>query len=128
MQTLRLVPVMFAGFLFAGPVLAEDKSPEPDIEQLGAMVKPSDVDLFFNYLRDAMKAGMAGKTPPAPPPQLKQRAQELAKTFKEQGAASMDQMLQQFQEELKKSLPPESGSEPTPEPAPDAPDKISQPD
>ncbi|MGA7950948.1 MAG: hypothetical protein WCA45_12430 [Thiobacillaceae bacterium] len=132
MHAPRLIPVMFAGFLFAGPVLAEDKSPEPGIEQFGAMVKPADVDLFFNYLRDAMKAGMAGKTPPAPPPELQQRAQELARTFKEQGAATMDQMLQQFQEELKESLPPEPRSEPTPEPAPelapDAPDKSSQPD
>lgn len=94
-----------AGALSA-PVRADEPSVEPDLERFRSMVKPADVDLFFNYLHEAMKAGMEGRTPPAPPPQLSRRAQELAQSFKQQGGATMDQMLEMFRQEIKKSLPP----------------------
>lgn len=100
------IAMLAAAGALSGPLLADEPSPQPDLERFRAMVKPADVDLFFNYLRDAMKAGMAGKTPPPPPPQLSQRAKELANSLRLEGATTMDQMLELIQQEMKKSLPP----------------------
>ena len=102
--------LMAAGAL-SSPVRAEETTVEPDMERFRSMVKPADVDMFFNYLREAMKAGMEGKVPPTPPALLSQRAQELAQSLKQQGATTMDQLLQQIQQEMKKSLPPASPSD-----------------
>jgi hypothetical protein len=119
MKLHRALAVVAAISMIAGPVFAEGAVPPPDADQLRSQVKPADVDLFFNYMRDAVKAAMEGKEPPPPPPQLSKRARELSDTFRQQGAATMDQMLQQFQEELKKSLQDQS--------KPSAPDDKSSP-
>jgi len=97
--------LMAAGAL-SGPAQAEEPSVEPDLERFRSMVKPADVDLFFNYLRDTMKAGMEGKPLPPPPPQLSQRARQLAESLRKEGATTMDQMLELMRQEIKKSLPP----------------------
>jgi hypothetical protein len=98
--------MLAAAGALAGPVRAEEPYPVPDMERFRSMVKPADVDLFFNYLRDAVKAGMEGKTPPPPPPQLSERARELAESFHQEGAVTLDQMLEMIRQEMKKSLPP----------------------
>jgi hypothetical protein len=119
MKLHRALAVVAAMSMIAGPVFAEGAVPPLGADQLRSQVKPADVDLFFNYMRDAVKAAMEGKEPPPPPPQLSKRARELSDTFRQQGAATMDQMLQQFQEELKKSLQEKS--------KPSAPDDKSAP-
>jgi hypothetical protein len=113
--------LMAAGAL-SGPVKAEEASPPADLERFRALVKPSDVDLFFNYVRDAMKAGMDGKALPPPPPQLSQRARELAESFRQEGATTMDQMLEMIKQEMKKSLPPPAAPLTPPDDSPDKPD------
>jgi hypothetical protein len=97
--------MLAAAGALSGPVRAEEPPPTPDLERFRSMVKPADVDLFFNYLRDTMKAGMEGKTLPPPPPQLSRRAQELAESLRKEGATTMDQMLELIKQEMKKSLP-----------------------
>jgi hypothetical protein len=96
---------------FSGPVLAGESAQAPDMERFRYMVKPADVDLFFNYLRVVMKAGLEGKTPPPPPSQLSQRAYELAESLRKEGVASMDQMLEMMRQEIKESLPPPEPSD-----------------
>jgi hypothetical protein len=115
--------MLAAAGALSGPVKAQEASPRLDLEPFRALVQPADVDLFFNYLRDAMKAGMEGKVPPPPPPQLSRRAQELAESLQQQGISTMDQMLEMIQQEMKKSLPP-------PAPPADAPkdNSLNQPD
>jgi hypothetical protein len=98
--------MLAAAGALSGPVKAEETSPPADLERFRALVQPSDVDLFFNYLRDAMKAGMEGRALPSPPPQLSQRARELAESLRQEGATTMDQMLEMIKQEMKKSLPP----------------------
>jgi len=107
--------MLAAAGALSGPVLAEEPSPAPDLERFRSMVKPADVDLLFNYLRDSVKAGMEGKAPPVPPPQLSQRARELAESMRQEGATTMDQMLEMIKQEMKKSLPPPAPSTMPPE-------------
>jgi hypothetical protein len=107
--------MLAAAGALSGPVRAGEPSVEPDMERFRSMIKPADIDLFFNYFREAMKAGMDGRLPPQPPAQLSSRARELAESFRKEGSATMDQMLQQFQEEMKKALPPDLPPETTPE-------------
>jgi hypothetical protein len=114
--------MLAAAGALSGPVRADEPPPPVDLERFRNMVKPADVDLFFNYLRDAMKAGMAGKTPPPPPPQLSHRAQELSESLRHEGAATMDQMLEMFRQEMKKSLPPPAPPQAPPEDVPNEPD------
>lgn len=114
--------VLAAASALSGPVQAEDASPPADLERFRDLVKPADVDLFFNYLRDAVKAGMQGKAPPSPPPQVSDRARELAESFRQEGATSLDQMLEMIKEEMKKSLPPPEPPLTPPEDSPDKPD------
>ncbi|HYP67158.1 MAG TPA: hypothetical protein VEP67_02780 [Thiobacillaceae bacterium] len=112
--------VLAAAGALSGPVKAQEPSPPPDLERFRALVKPADVDLFFNYLRDSVKAGMEGRAPPPPPPQLSQRARELAESFRQEGAMTLDQMLEMIRQEMKKSLPP---PEPSATPRDDCSDK-----
>jgi hypothetical protein len=97
--------MLAAAGALSGSVRAEDPSSGADLEQLRSMVKPADVDLIFNYLREAMKASAEGRAPPVPPAQLMQRAQEVQHLLKQHGEMTMDQMLQQIQQEVRKSLP-----------------------
>jgi hypothetical protein len=69
-----------------------------------------------------MKAGMEGKVPPSPPPQLSRRARELSDSLQQQGVSTMDQMLEMIKQEMKRSLPP-----PAPRSTPPA-DDSSKPD
>jgi hypothetical protein len=114
--------MLAAAGALAGPVWAEEPHPGPDMDRLRSLVKPADVDLFFDYLRDTMKAGMEGKALPPPPPQLSQRARQLGESLRKEGATTMDQMLELMRQEMKKSLPP-----PPPADAPQD-DSIDRPD
>ncbi len=114
--------VLAAAGALSGPVKAADPPPPVDLERLRALVKPADVDLFFNYLRDSVKAGMQGKAPPAPPPQLSERARELAESFRKEGAVTLDQMLELIKQEMKDSLPPPEPPAAPPDDSLDKPD------
>lgn len=115
--------MLAAAGALSGPVKAQETSPPLDLESFRALVQPADVDLFFNYLRDAMKAGIEGKVLPPPPPQLSRRAQELAESLQREGISSADQLLDMIKQEMKKSLPP-------PAPPADVPkdNSVNQPD
>ena len=114
--------MLAAAGAISGPVRAEDASPLPDLERFRTLVQPSDVELLFNYLRDAMKAGMEGKVPPPPPAQLSRRAQELTESLQQQGVSTMDQMLELIKQEMKKSLPPPASQSAPPGDPADKPD------
>ena len=63
---------------------AEAHEPQP---VLGGIVQQQDVELFFDYLRDAVSAAAEGR--PAEPPQaLTRRAQEIGEEMKRHGAAA----------------------------------------
>jgi hypothetical protein len=108
--------------MLSGPARAEEPFPPADLERFRDLVKPADVDLFFNYLRDAMKAGIAGKTPPPPPAELSRRAEELTESLKQQGLSTLDQMLEMIRQEMKNSLPPPPPPAAPSDQSPDKPD------
>ncbi|MGO9444426.1 MAG: hypothetical protein ACLPXB_06550 [Thiobacillaceae bacterium] len=98
--------MLAAAGALTGSAAAEEPPPETDLQRLQSMVKPGDVDLVFQYLREAAKASGEGRALPLPPAQLVQRAQEVEQSLKQHGGMTMDQLLQQIQRQARKSLPP----------------------
>jgi hypothetical protein len=69
---------------------------------LGGIVQQQDIELFFDYLRDAVTAAAEGR--PAEPPQaLARRAQEIGEEMKRHGAAAARALIDALESELREA-------------------------
>ena len=83
---------------------------------LGGIIQERDATLVFDYLREALKAGVQGREV-QPPEELTQRAQAIGEELKERGAtaarAAIDAMEDAVRESLRERdrLPPTDGQQ-----------------
>lgn len=74
--------------------------PKERAPALGGIVQQQDVELFFDYLRDAVTAAAEGRTPEPPEP-LARRAQEIGEEMKRHGAAAARALIDALESELR---------------------------
>lgn len=80
--------IVIAGVLiFAVCAPAHSAGPHERQPVLGGVVQQEDVELFFDYLRDALTAASEGRAA-APPEALTRRAEEIGEDMKRHGAAA----------------------------------------
>lgn len=106
-----LVGVALCASAYAGDPRQSSGSPI-----LGGIIQERDVTLVFDYLRDALKAGMQGREV-QPPKELTQRAEVIGEELKERGAiaarAAIDAIEDAVREGLRERdrLPPTDGQQ-----------------
>jgi hypothetical protein len=113
----RLTAAAVLGLTLCSSVYAQDsRRPLPE-SFLGGIVQDRDVDLVFNYLRDALKAGMEGRET-TPPDELTQRAEAIGDELKRRGAAAaraaidaIEQTVRDAMREPRQLPPPTSPSQ-----------------
>jgi hypothetical protein len=81
---------------------------------LGGIIQERDVTLLFDYLRDALKAGMQGREV-QPPKELTQRAEAIGEELKDRGATAARAAIDAIEDAVRESmrdrdrLPPADG-------------------
>jgi len=97
------------------PAYAED-SRQPSVSSfLGGIVQERDVDLVFDYLRDALKGAMEGREA-TPPDELTQRAEAIGGELKRRGAAAARAAIDAIEQSVRDAM-----REPHPLPPPTSP-------
>lgn len=105
----RLLAAMLTGLVLSPAALAGDSGDreplsrfEPQVLFQG-LIQESDVSLFFDYLRSAMAAAIAGREAPAAD-ELQKRAEALGNELKMRGALAAWLLLSVFEEQAKQLL------------------------
>ena len=70
---------------------------------LGGLIQEQDVTLVFDYLRDALKAGMQGRQV-EPPKELTQRAEAIGEELKARGATAAREAIDAIEDAVRESL------------------------
>jgi hypothetical protein len=90
-------------FALCVPAHAEDSRQLPASPLLGGIIQEHDVTLAFDYLREALKAGMQGREV-EPPKELTQRAQAIGEELKERGATAARAAIDAIEDAVRESL------------------------
>jgi hypothetical protein len=113
----RLITATLFGVALCSSAYAQDARRPPANALLGGIVQERDVDLVFDYLRDALKAGMEGREA-TPPDELTQRAEAIGDELKRRGAAAaraaidaIEQTVRDAMREPRRLPPPTSPSQ-----------------
>jgi hypothetical protein len=106
----------FVGLTLCAPAYAHDEgSTNPEV-LFGGVVQERDIDLVFDYLRDALSAAVLGREAPPPPPELEQRAEAAGDEMKRRGAAAARVLIDVLEKSVREGLgepPPRSALPPT---------------
>jgi len=92
--------------MFCASVLAAERD-EPRVgvgeSHFGGLVEERDVELAFDYLRDAVSAALEGREV-RPPDALKQRAEAIAEEMKRRGAAAARAVIDAIEQSVREGL------------------------
>ena len=80
----RTLIALSLGFALSVPAYAHERTPPLGEYLFGGIVQERDVDLLFDYLRDAARAAIDGREAP-PPDVLTQRAEQMTEEVKRRG-------------------------------------------
>ena len=111
----RLVLAVLVGFALSAVAYARDpaeRAPRLGPDLLGGIVQESDVDLVFDYLRDALRAAMDGRDA-QPPDELVRRAEAIGDEMKRRGAAAAQAVLDAIERSVRDSMREPRGLPPT---------------
>ena len=97
------------------PAYAQDSRQPPANSLFGGIVQERDVDLVFDYLRDALKGAMEGREA-TPPDELTQRAEAIGGELKRRGAAAARAAIDAIEQSVRDAM-----REPHPLPPPTSP-------
>ena len=102
-----------AGLLLAlcASAYAHDERRAPPAAILGGIVQERDVDLVFDYLREALDAAVEGREAP-PPDEIARRAGAIGEEMKRRGAAAARVFIDVIEKSVREGL-----REPVPRPA-----------
>lgn len=101
---MRLIIAGFVCLTLCAPAYAHDeRSTNPEVV-LGGIVQERDVDLVFDYLRDALSAAVLGRDAPAPPRELEQRAEAIGDEMKRRGAAAARVFIDVIEKSVREGL------------------------
>ena len=101
---MHFVTVGLAVVAFSTSAYAHDpRLPAPE-SILGGIVQERDVDLVFDYLRDALSAAVLGRDAPAPPRELEQRAEAIGEEMKRRGAAAARVFIDVIEKSVREGL------------------------
>lgn len=89
---------------FSASAYAHDRRPLPPESVLGAIVQERDVDLVFDYLREALGAAVLGRDAPPPPRELEQRAEAIGDEMKRRGAAAARVIIDVIERSVREGL------------------------
>jgi hypothetical protein len=104
------------GLAFCAAAYAHDPRPPAPESVLGGIVQERDIDLVFDYLRDALSAAVLGRGTPPPPRELEQRAEAAGDEMKRRGAAAARVLIDVIEKSVHEGLhepPPRSVLPPT---------------
>jgi len=82
----RIVVAMALGVALCGPAAAHE-SPPLGADLFGGIVRDSDVDLVFDYLRESTRAALEGREAPVPDA-LSSRAEQMAEEVRRRGGVA----------------------------------------
>ena len=82
---------------------AQDSRRPPVDSFLAGIVQERDVDLVFDYLRDALKAALDGREA-APPAELTQRAEAIGDELKRRGAAAARAAIDAIEQSVRDAM------------------------
>lgn len=108
-------PAVVAIWLASAPAFAHDdgarRLPDPLSQRaMQGTIQESDVSLFFDYLRAAIRAAGKGTEPPPPPRELEQRVGEIASELKAQGTLAALLLLSTLEKQagalIREGVPP----------------------
>ena len=114
---IRLALAAALSLTLMSPAHARDSGEgAPALEGLFAgIVQERDVALFFDYLRDALRAAVAGREA-RPPEELTRRAEAIGEEVKQRGAAAAEAAIDAIERSVRegmrepRSLPPTSSA------------------
>jgi hypothetical protein len=115
----RLASTAVLVFTLSCPAYANDRGPSaPPIDAFfGGIVQERDVDLVFDYLREALRAAVDGQEAPQPPAELTRRAEAIGGEVKRRGAAAAQAAIDAIEKSVRESmreprrLPPSSAAQ-----------------
>ena len=115
---IRLVLAAALALALSTPAHARDSSKSaPPLEGVFAgIVQERDVALFFDYLRDALRAAVEGREA-RPPEELTRRAEAIGEEVKQRGAAAAEAAIDAIERSVRegmrepRSLPPTRSSQ-----------------
>jgi hypothetical protein len=102
----RIAVALFAIGLYSSisaRAAGSGESPSFPAPLLGGIIQERDVTLVFDYLRDALKAGMQGRQV-EPPKELTQRAEAIGEEVKERGATAARAAIDAIEDAVRESL------------------------
>jgi hypothetical protein len=71
---------------------------------LGGIVQERDVDLVFDYLREALRAAVEGRDAPQPPNELTRRAEAIGDEVKRRGAAAAQAAIDAIEKSIREGM------------------------
>ena len=103
----RIITAAFLGLVFcsSASVRAAGSGEPPSFPGaiLGGLIQEHDVTLVFDYLRDALKAGIQGREV-QPPKELTQRAEAIGEELKARGAVAARAAIDAIEAAVRESL------------------------
>ena len=108
----RLMIAGTLGIALCASAYAHDERPSAPGSDVGGILQERDIDLVFDYLRDALSAAVLGREAPPPPRELEQRAEAIGDEMKRRGAAAARVIIDVIERSVREGL-----REPPPRPA-----------
>ena len=99
----HIIAAAFFAFVLCVSARAGDPRQPPPNPFLGGIIEERDVTLVFDYLRDALKAGMQGRQT-EPPKELTQRAEVIGEELKQRGAIAARAAIDAIEDAVRESL------------------------
>ena len=99
----RALAAGLIGLALAGPAAAHDPVPPLAASLFEGLVRDSDVDLVFDYLRESARAALRGREAP-PPDALNQRAEQVTEELKRRGETAVRILLDALERSVRDSI------------------------
>ena len=112
----RFTIAAILGLTLCASAYAHDPRPMIPESLLGGIVHERDIDLVFDYLREALSAAVVGREAPPPPRELEQRAEVIGDEMKRRGAAAARVFIDTIEKSVRegvRELPQRSALPPT---------------
>jgi hypothetical protein len=100
----RALAAVLLGLALSGPAAARDPVPLSPELLFEGLVRESDVDLVFDYLRESARAAFRGREAPPPPDALTQRAGEMAGEFRRRGDAAVRIFIDAIEKNVREGI------------------------
>ena len=100
----RALAAALIGLALSGAAAAHEPAPLSPEFFFEGLVRDSDVDLVFDYLRESARAAFRGREAPPPPDAFNQRAGEVTQELKRRGETAVRILLDALEKNIRDGI------------------------